>query len=228
MRCSNCGNTIPDTASFCAYCGASIPPGLEVRPLFTSSGQIRSLPDMLRNFEVDRHAGIYHLYNGDVERWLDDGLGHFELARRAKAIRDQGGDQAIGLDQFLDLLREELGIPRKTPREILLRSRRSFADPPTQPIWHRPQAEKVVRYLLSDEAAKPVLLTGYGSFGGTYLTQWAIAKASKHLAQEMGTREDFVTVQILASLARQLEPPDLWAQVDQWVIEVLKLSLIHI
>jgi hypothetical protein len=265
MRCPKCGKTIPDTASYCAYCGASPAPRLPrralatlrtlqqrllwllqwllqwpfqrllrrraqrapalppaVKPLHTRGGIIRSLRDMLDVFQSVPRVGVYHLYKGDVEFWLQQELQEHQLADHARTIRERDGDHQIGLQRFLHFVRQELGITAKKTKEIALCFRRGLEDRPVLPIWHGPQAEKVVRYLVSDTTAKPILMTGYGSFGGTYLTQWAIKKAARHLAQEMGTREGYVIAQIQASLAWQHEPADLWAQVDQWVIEVQK------
>ncbi len=54
--------------------------------------------------------GIYHLYHGHLEPWLD-GINRHDLAVRAESIRLRGGNQAAGLEEFLRAANPTIPLP---------------------------------------------------------------------------------------------------------------------
>ena len=60
----------------------------------------------------DQHweDGIYHLYAGHFEAWLDS-VNRHDLAVRAESIRIRGGDQSAGLEEFLRAANPTIPLP---------------------------------------------------------------------------------------------------------------------
>jgi serine/threonine protein kinase len=60
----------------------------------------------------DQHweDGIYHLYAGHFEAWLDS-VNRHDLAVRAESIRVRGGDQSAGLEEFLRAANPTIPLP---------------------------------------------------------------------------------------------------------------------
>jgi len=54
--------------------------------------------------------GIYHLYAGHLEAWLDN-INRHDLAVRAESIRVRGGNQAAGLEEFLRAANPTIPLP---------------------------------------------------------------------------------------------------------------------
>ncbi|MGK7874155.1 MAG: hypothetical protein AB4426_12830 [Xenococcaceae cyanobacterium] len=103
-------------------------------------------------------------------------------------------------------------------RDLKLNFKKTFADTPPEPFWYKQETELLKEYIAKTDA-KPILLTGYGSFGGTYLAEWAIKKAANELSEQMGVPEETVVIQITADLVGR-GTKGLWVQIDQWIIEV--------
>jgi uncharacterized protein YegL len=103
---------------------------------------------------------------------------------------------------------------QRTP--VLLRVRNGIEDEPDEPYWYKREAEKIKRYVVS-AADRPILLTGHGHFGESYLAKWAINKSAVQLAQKTGTRHDTVIMKIPINLVGQ-DSERLWVAIDRWVI----------
>ncbi|MCB0022569.1 MAG: protein kinase [Caldilinea sp.] len=60
----------------------------------------------------DQHweDGVYHLYAGHFEAWLDS-VNRHDLAVRAESIRIRGGDHAAGLEEFLRAANPTIPLP---------------------------------------------------------------------------------------------------------------------
>ena len=60
----------------------------------------------------DQHwdDGIYHLYAGHLEPWLDS-INRHDLAVRAESIRVRGGNQSAGLEEFLRAANPTIPLP---------------------------------------------------------------------------------------------------------------------
>lgn len=116
--------------------------------------------------------------------------------------------------------RYHLAHPRgsKAGKHPLLLACRPWS-PPSSPIWYKEKAVHLESYIKSEAAGKPVLLSGYNNFGGTFLAQWAVEQAAKSLAEEIGISEDAVIIRINADLVgRSID--NLWFEVSNWALEV--------
>lgn len=117
-------------------------------------------------------------------------------------------------------IRYYLAHPRgsKVSKHPLLLACRPWG-PPSAPLWYKEKAAHLESYIKSEAAGKPVLLSGYNNFGGTYLAQWAVEQAAKSLAKEIGISEDAVIIRINADLVgRSID--NLWFEVSNWALEV--------
>ena len=100
MQCSQCNHTIPDSVSFCAYCGASV---RRTALAFTfpqgqAAGDIPSLVAYsARHWDYARE----NLYNGRFEKWLDTAQFNPIAAVRAREIVASEANQDLGLDHLL-------------------------------------------------------------------------------------------------------------------------------
>jgi uncharacterized protein YegL len=108
--------------------------------------------------------------------------------------------------------------PAPSRETIRLRVKRGVEHKPSEPYWYKREAEKIRRYVVSSRG-KPILLTGYGHFGGSYLTEWAINESAKELAEQTRTSQETVVVKIPADLVGR-DSKGLWLRINKWVIEV--------
>ncbi|MFB0535443.1 MAG: SUMF1/EgtB/PvdO family nonheme iron enzyme [Anaerolineae bacterium] len=110
VPCPKCSAANALGSQLCHACGAVI--AVTVQPFHLRSGGVARTSEELAQL-CDRHwdDGKYHLYQGDLERWLRTALFRTDLAAQAEAIRQRGGDQDAGLEELLHLLDPQLPHP---------------------------------------------------------------------------------------------------------------------
>jgi len=97
------------------------------------------------------------------------------------------------------------------PIHLQLRS----CSPPPEPLWHKGIAHAISTYIETHgPEIKPILLSGYRNFGGTYLTRWAV----DHAAGRIAPRNRFV-IRINADLMDQ-PVESFWMSVRQWALQI--------
>lgn len=160
---------------------------------------------------------------------LEDNLGLTPIAARWAV---ESWAIAVGLTSSAELLGGSLQVSSKrlavedrsfriaAPTDkrspVSLSVRNGIDDEPDEPYWYKREAEKIKRYVVS-AAGRPILLTGHGHFGESYLAKWAINKSAEQLAQKTGTRHDTVLMKIPINLVGQ-DSEHLWMAIDRWVI----------
>jgi formylglycine-generating enzyme required for sulfatase activity len=118
VPCPKCGAANALGSQLCHACGAVI---TTIQPFHLRSGAVARTAEELAQL-CDQHwdDGKYHLYQGDLERWLRTALFRTDLAAHAEAIRQRGGDQDAGLEELLHILDPQLPQPvlRLSPKAL--------------------------------------------------------------------------------------------------------------
>jgi serine/threonine protein kinase len=77
---------------------------------FRSGPSVRDAAELAVTCDQYWEDGIYHLYQGHLEPWLDS-INRHDLAVRAESIRVRGGNQAAGLEEFLRAANPTIPLP---------------------------------------------------------------------------------------------------------------------
>jgi len=107
--------------------GAGTPAG----PFAMRGGTIvHDLLELTQACDRNWDDGIYHLFNGHLEPWLEAQNRH-DLAGRAETIRKKAGDPNAGLEEFLRAVNPTIPLPslKVTPQHLLLGSIEKGSDP---------------------------------------------------------------------------------------------------
>jgi serine/threonine protein kinase len=91
-------------------------------PLAMRSGiVVHDVQELAQECDRNWEDGIYHLFNGHLEPWLE-AQNRRDLAGRAETIRKRGGDLNAGLEEFLRALNPTMPLPalRVTPSSLPL------------------------------------------------------------------------------------------------------------
>ena len=75
-----------------------------------SGGHARDPHELALACDQDWEAGIYHLYQGHFEPWMQT-QNRYDLADKAKKIRQRGGDKSGGLEEFIHALTPTMPLP---------------------------------------------------------------------------------------------------------------------
>lgn len=77
---------------------------------FRSGPSVQDASELAITCDQYWEDGIYHLYQGHLEPWLDS-INRHDLAVRAESIRVRGGNQAAGLEEFLRAANPTIPLP---------------------------------------------------------------------------------------------------------------------
>jgi serine/threonine protein kinase len=93
------------------------PPGATPAGPFTFRGgaAVHDVLELAQQCDKNWDDGVYHLYHGHLEPWLQ-GLNRHDLASRAGTIRKRGGDANAGLEEFLRAVNPTVPLPVLTAR----------------------------------------------------------------------------------------------------------------
>jgi len=228
---------------------------------FRNGARGHNLEDLVQFCIRFPEDALWHLRNGDVERWLVS-LGFQDLAQASHSVTTTDQDDQAKLRQLVEILEATPYLrepederttssdtrssntststagseqprrltqivyrlarrkPGRHPAQIMLELKNDHRTKglPSDPFWYRPQANRLKDSILATDA-RPLLLSGYGHFGGSYLTRWAVQQAAKQLSDHSGTKEDAVVIQITADLVGR-DISSLMLRIRSWVLEI--------
>jgi len=102
--CPACKTLIEPENNFCPNCGSSTKPIEQnfAHPfIFRSQKKARNLTELVQICYEDWDDGIWHLYQGDFEKWLAADSNYKSLVKKAIDVRKNQSDQHLGLNDFL-------------------------------------------------------------------------------------------------------------------------------
>jgi hypothetical protein len=86
---------------------------------FRNGAVVNDVLNLSRQCDKSWDDGVFHLYSGHLEPWLQ-GLNRHDLAGRAEIIRKRGGDPNAGLEEFLRAMNPTVSLPVLTARPLQL------------------------------------------------------------------------------------------------------------
>jgi uncharacterized protein YegL len=128
-------------------------------------------------------------------------------------FEEVSSETAIARDVFF-----RITLPQGKREAVSLILTKGLDQEPPEPYWYKTEAEKIKKYIVSSRG-RPILLTGHGHFGESYLTKWAINESARELARQTRTRQETVVMKIPVDLVGQ-DSEGLWLNVNRWVINV--------